>query len=130
MPPSATQDPEYAKAKSSLSKDELTKAESMLAKQLDKLVASLNPEDCNKTLLTLQTCFKNIALYPHDDTYRQIKLSNKAFCSKVWRHPDCEVFMKMSGWVVEGDHVKLRDDSHVQIACAIISQRLQVRHDW
>lgn len=128
MPPSATQDPEYAKAKSSLSKDELTKAESMLAKQLDKLVASLNPEDCNKTLLTLQTCFKNIALYPHDDTYRQIKLSNKAFCSKVWRHPDCEVFMKMSGWEVEGTNIKLRDDSYIQIVLQLLKTKLQSGH--
>jgi len=44
--------------------------------------------------------------------------------SKVWRYPACEELMKMSGWVVENDHVRLRDDSHVHA----LSQFLESYH--
>ena len=97
----------------------------MLIKQLDKLIASLSPEDSKEALITLHTYFQNIHSQPHDDTYRQIKLSNKAFCSKVWRHPAGEVFMKMCGWEVEGAYVKLKDDSYIQIVLQLLKTKLE-----
>lgn len=100
----------------------------MLLKQLDKLIASLSPEDCKRTLTTLQICFKNIALHPHDDKYRQIKLDNKAFCNKVWKYPAGEVFMKMSGWEVEGACIKLKDDSYVQTVLQLLKTRQESIH--
>ena len=33
--------------------------------------------------------------------------------------------MKMSGWVVEDDHVRLRDDSCVQIVSQLLEQNLK-----
>ena len=92
----------------------------MLLKQLDKLINSLSPEDCKQTLLALKICFKNIDLHPHDDKYSQIKLKNKRFCSKVWQYPAGEEFMKMSGWEVEGDFIKLKDASYVQIVLKLL----------
>jgi len=100
----------------------------LLLKQLDKLIASLGPEDCKCALTILQICFKNIALHPHDDKYRQIKLNNKAFCNTVWKHPAGEVFMKMSGWEVEGVCIKLKDDSCVQIVLQILKSRQENIH--
>ena len=77
-------------------------------------------ENLEATFSTLAKIFDNIIQHPNDDKYRQIKLTNKTFSSKVWRYPACEDLMKMSGWVVEDDHVRLRDDSHVHIACQLL----------
>ena len=93
----------------------------MITKQIDKLVVSLGPVDREATLSTLRRIFDNIIQHPNDDKYRQIKLTSKTFSSKVWQYPAGEELMKMSGWVVEDDHVRLRDDSCVQI----VSQSLK-----
>ena len=102
--------------------------EAMLLKQLDKLMTSLSSEDYKQALLTLQICFKNIDLHPHNDKYCQIKLNNKRFCSKVWQYPAGEEFMKMSGWEVEGDLIKLKDDSYVRIALKLLKARQECIH--
>jgi len=41
----------------------------------------------------------------------------------VWQYPAGEL-MKMSGWVVEDDHVRLRDDSCVQIVFQLLKSLL------
>ena len=69
---------------------------------------------------TLRRIFDNIIQHPNDDKYRQIKLTDETFSSKVWQYPAGEELMKMSGWVVENDHVKLRDDSCVQIISQLL----------
>ena len=46
------------------------------------------------------------------------------FTSKVWQYPAGEELMKMSGWVVEGDHVRLRDDSCVKIVSQLLKSIL------
>ncbi|XP_065900894.1 uncharacterized protein [Dysidea avara] len=92
----------------------------MLSKQLDKIITSLGPEDLEATLSTLRKIFDNIIQHANDNKYRQIKLANKTFISKVWRYPACEELMKLSGWVVEVDHVRLRDDSHVHIVSQLL----------
>ena len=68
--------------------------------------------------------FDNIVQYPNDDKYRQIKLSSKTFTSKVWQYPAGEELMKMSCWVVEGDYVRLRDYSCVQIVSQVLKSFL------
>ena len=92
----------------------------MISKQLNKLVISLSPIDQEATLSTLKRIFDNIIQHPNDDKYHQIKLTSKTFTSKVWQYPAGEELMKMSGWVVEGDHVRLRDDSYVQILSQLL----------
>ena len=87
----------------------------MISKQLDELVTSLSPEDREATLSTLTRIFDNVIQHPNDDKYRQIKLTDETFSSKVWQYPAGEELMKMSGWIVKDDHVRLRDDSCVQI---------------
>ena len=82
---------------------------------------SLSPKDREATLSTLRKIYDNIIQYPNDEKYHQIKLTNKRFSREVWQYPAGEELMKMSGWVVEGDHVRLRDDSYVQI----VSQSLK-----
>ena len=126
--PSATQDRESAKAISKDKKILKREKESLLVKQLDKLIASLDPEDCKQTLLTLQICFKNIDLQPHNDKYRQIKLNNKPFCRKVWQYPAGEEFMKMCGWEVEDACIRLKDDSYVQTILHLIKIRQENIH--
>ena len=96
----------------------------MISKQLDKLVTSLSPEDQETTLSTLRRIFDNIIQHPNDDKYHQIKLTDETFSSKVWQYPAGEELMKMSGWVVEGDHVRLRDDSYVQIVSQLLKSFL------
>ena len=100
----------------------------MLVKQLDKLIDSLGFEDGKNTLLTLQIYFRNIYFDPHNDTYRQIKLNNKAFYSKVWQYPDGEVFMRMSGWEVEGSYVRLKNDSHIQIVLQLLKAKIENKY--
>ena len=96
----------------------------MISRQLDKLVTSLSPKDREATLSTLKRIFDNIIQHPKDDKHCQIKLTSKTFSSKVWQYPDGEVLMKMSGWVVEDDHVRLRDDSCVQIVSQLLKSFL------
>ena len=93
----------------------------MISKQRDELVASLNPEDREATLSTLRRIFDNIIQHPNEDKYRQIKLTNKIFSSKVWQYPAGKKLMKMSGWVVEDNHVRLKDESCVQIVSQILT---------
>ena len=92
----------------------------MILKQLDELVTSLSPEDRNATLSTLRRIFDNIIQHPNDDKYHQIKLTDETFSSKVWQYSAGEELMKMSGWIVEDDHVRLRDDSCVQIVSHLL----------
>ena len=99
----------------------------MISKQLNKLVTSLSPKDQEATLSTLKRIFDNIIQHPNDDKYRQIKLTDEMFTSKVWQYPAGEELMKMSGWEVEGDHVtelRLRDDSCVQIVSQLLKSFL------
>ena len=96
----------------------------MISKQLNKLVTSLSPKDQEATLSTLKRIFDNIIQHPNDDKYRQIKLTDETFTSKVWQYPAGEELMKMSGWVVEDDHVRLRDDSCVQIVSQLLKSFL------
>ena len=96
----------------------------MIAKQIDNLFTSLSPKDQEATLSTLRRIFNDIIQHPNDDKYRQIKLTNKTFSSKVWQYPAGEELMKMSGWVVEDDHVRLKDDSYVQIVSQLLKSFL------
>ena len=96
----------------------------MISKQLDELVTSLSPEDREATLSTLRRIFDNIIQHPNDDKYRQIKLTDETFSSKVWQYPAGEELMKMSGWIMEDDHVRLRDDSCVQIVLQLLTSFL------
>ena len=68
----------------------------------------------------LRKIFDSIIQHPNDDKFRQIKLAKSSFGCEVWRHPACEELMKMSGWVVEDDHVRLRDDSNVHIVSQLL----------
>ena len=127
---STIQDTEYAKVKSPSLKHKIAlKTEGTLSKQLDKqldkFINSLNHGDCKEALLTLHTCFKNIDSYPHDEKYRQIKLNNKKFYSKVWQYHDGEEFMKMSGWKVEEASIKLQDDSCIDIVLQLLKTKLE-----
>ena len=78
------------------------------------------------TLSTLKRIFDNVIQHPNDDKYHQIKMTGKVFSNKVWQYPAGKTVMEMSGWVVEDDHVRLKDDSSVPIAHAIISLKLKV----
>ena len=93
----------------------------MITKQLNELVTSLSSEDREATLSTLMRIFDNIIQHPNDDKYRQIKLTSKTFSSKVWQYPAGKELMKMSGWVLEDDHVRLRDDSCVRIVLQLLT---------
>ena len=99
-----------------------------ILKQLDKLDNLLSPESQEATFLVLERIFDNIIQYPNDDMYRQIKLNDETLSSKVWQkvwqYPAGEELMKMSGWVVEDDHVRLRDDSCVQIVSQLLESFL------
>ena len=92
----------------------------MLSEQLDELVISLSPTEQEATLSILKKIFDNIIQHPNDDKYHEIQLNSKTFTSKVWQYPAGEELMKMSGWEVEGDHVKLRDDSCVHIVSQLL----------
>ena len=80
----------------------------------------MSPKDRDITLSVLKRIFDNIIEHPHDDKYHQIKLTDRIFSSKVWQYPAGEELMKMSGWVVEGDHVRLRNGSRAQIASQLV----------
>ena len=90
------------------------------------MIANVNPADREATLSTLMRIFDNIIQHPNDDKYCQISISSKTFINKVWQYDGSGKLMEMSGWVLEGGHVKLKDNSHIQVAHGIISHKLQV----
>ena len=96
----------------------------MILKQLDKFDTLLSPDSREATFAVLDRIFDNAIQHPNDDEYRQIKLTDETFSSKVWQYPAGEELMKMSGWVVEGDHVRLRDASCVQIVSQLLKSFL------
>ena len=81
-------------------------------------------EDIEATLSTLRTIFDNIIKHPKNDKYCNIKLTDKKFTSNVWQYPDGEELMKLSGWEVEDDHLRLKDDSCVQIVSQLLKSFL------
>ena len=89
------------------------------------MVATLSLQKKEAIFSTLKTIFSNIIQHPNDDKYCQINLTSKTF-SKVWQHPGSDELMKLSGWVVEGDHIRLKDDSQTEVALAIIMLQMQV----
>ena len=99
-----------------------------LAKQLETLIADLKLEDQGPTLSTLEKIFDNVSQDPHNDKYRQIKIANKRFNNTVWKYPAGEKLMKMSGWTVEGDHVRLNNDFHIQTMSEILSCNMPDKH--
>ena len=95
-----------------------------ISKQLNRLITSLSSKDQEATLSTLKRIFDNVIQYPDNDKYHQIKMTSKTFTSKVWQYPAGEELMKMSGWVVEGDYVRLKDDSCVQTVSQLLKSFL------
>ena len=82
---------------------------------LNKLASFVGIDEFLEVLKTLRDLYNDIIQHPNDDKHCQIKLANKTFSSTVWRYPACEELMKISGWVVEDNHIRLRDDSYVLI---------------
>lgn len=91
-----------------------------LSMQLAALLDDLNPEDRAATLETLTEIFKNAILNEGVDKYRQIRVANKRFSNTVWKYPAGKKFMKMGGWVLEGDHLRFTDDSNIVKVIAIL----------
>ena len=98
----------------------------MLSQQVDKVVDTLSLQEQVDTLSTLKTIFNNIIQHPNEDKYHQIKLAGKTFSTRVWQYSGSQDLMKITGWVVEGDHIRLKDDSQIHVVLAIILHKLQV----
>ena len=98
----------------------ITNLEDDLLDQLRQLNICLNLEDREATLSTLRRIFDNIIQHPSDEKYRQIKLTSETLNSKVWQYPAGEKLMKMSGWVVDGGHVRLRDSACAQVLSSLL----------
>ena len=62
---------------------------SMFTTLLDKIVTSLSAENLDATLSALKKIFNNIIQHPNDEKYRQIKLADKTFSSKVCMEVPC-----------------------------------------
>ena len=80
----------------------------------------MNPNDQEATLSTLKGIYDKIIQHSNNDKHRQVKLSDEMFTDAVWKYPGGKELMKMTGWVVEGDCVRLRDDSCVQIVSQLL----------
>ena len=80
----------------------------------------MNPNDQEATLSTLNGIYDNVIQQSNNDKHRQIKLTDEMFTDAVWKYPGGKEFMKMGGWVVEGDCVRLRDDSCVKIVSQLL----------
>ena len=94
-----------------------------LSRQLAVLLDYLNPEDRAATLKTLTEIFQNIIQYPDVDKYRQIRVNNKRFSNTVWKYPAGKEFMKMCGWVLEGDHLRFIDDSNINLLTSMLDKQ-------
>ena len=83
-------------------------------------------KDREATLSTLKKIYDNIIQHPNDDKYRQIKLTNKTFSNDVWPYPAAVNLMKMAGWEVDGDCVRLRDNSDAKVISELLEKELQI----
>lgn len=54
------------------------------------------------------TC-SNVRSHPEEVKYRHIRLSNKSFQSKLWRHELVRTILRQLGWVEEGDAVSMAE---------------------
>lgn len=92
-----------------------------ISKLLGQLIASLNPNNQESTLSVLRKIFGNILQHPSDDKYRQIKMTDHTFNTRVWQYPASKELMKISGWIVEVDHIYLRNDSSIKIVSQLLN---------
>lgn len=51
----------------------------------------------------------NVRSNPEVAKYRHIRLSNKAFQSKLWRHEAARTILRQLGWTEEGDSVSMAE---------------------
>ena len=91
--------------------------------QLNRIARSLSPSDYKHTLKSLNDIYRKVVQNAKDKRYYQIKLTDETFSNTVCRHPACQELMKISGWVVKNDHVRLKDDSHVHIVSQLLERR-------
>ena len=96
-------------------------AESDIVGQIINLFTQLSGPDFIEALTVLNDIHQNANQHSKDKQHYQIKLTDETFNSKVWRHPACQWFMETNGWVVEDDHVKLKDDSRLHILAQQLS---------
>jgi len=95
--------------------------ESDVIGQIVNLFAQLSQPDFIDALTALNDIYQTADQHGKDKQCYQIKLTDEMFNSKVWRHPVCQRFMEMNGWVVEDNHVKPIDDSRLHIAAQGLS---------
>ena len=102
-------------------------AENVLQGLVEKLGVQLfdsAPKDREDTLSMLKLIFDNIIQHPNDHKYRQIKLTDEAFASKVWRYSAAVYLMTMNGWEKDGENLRLKDESHARSNAVAISELL------
>lgn len=51
------------------------------------------------TVIFFCSVFRNIIDNPGNEQYRQLRIANKTFNQRVWRHTDAQAFMALMGWV-------------------------------
>ena len=88
------------------------------------LSPQLNPDDFQATLTVLNDIYTNATT---EKQYHEIKLAEKLFSKKVWCYPACKELMQLTGWIVEDDHIKLRNASHIHIMSEML-QPLCTKH--
>lgn len=88
--------------------------------QLNRIARSLNPSDYKHALKALNDIYRKVVQHAKDKQYYEIKLSDETFINQVWKHPACKEFMKMSGWVVKNDCIRLKDDSYAHIVSQLL----------
>jgi len=92
--------------------------EGMLSHQFNKVINVLRPEEIGSILLTLKDVFDSIMHHPDDSKYYLIKVTDKMY--DLWRYPDFEQFMKLSGWVIEDGFMRLSDNLHVHTVSQLL----------
>ena len=100
-----------------------------LIKTLVESLKNSTPKDRQDTLSTLKRIFDDVIQHPNDDNYREIKLTSKTFINEVRKCPAAMDVMKMSGWVEDGDYMRLRDESDAKAISELLEQELQTTRE-
>jgi hypothetical protein len=73
----------------------------------------------------LETLFKmasNVQQHPEDPKYRQVRLANKTFSTKVWSQPAAQEFLFSCQWTVVGDTLVLPSGANLEEARRVLEK--------
>ena len=84
---------------------------------LGRICHSLPLEEAQLAVDTLLKIIQNVVDNPNVERFRQLRVANKTFYQRVWRHSAAQEFLALVGWtLVDEEKIVLQSDELLQEA--------------